>query len=74
MPFLNTFLSSFFSFQHVLKLKLTFRQCVHLHVFGVEVLEEGEELLLNRGRQHGAQVVDVRLGVMEVLQQGQAIG
>ena len=43
------------------------------HVLGADGLEELVELLLDAGGQHGAQVGDVRLAVVEVLQQFDAV-
>jgi hypothetical protein len=52
---------------------LTFGQGVDLDLLRREGLKEGEELVLDRGGKDGAEVGNVRVGVVEVLQQGQAV-
>ncbi len=52
---------------------LTFGQGVDLDLLRREGLKEGEELVLDRGGEDGAEVGNVRVGVVEVLQQGQAV-
>ena len=52
---------------------ITFRQRVDLDLLRGEGLEEGEELILYGGGQDGAQVGNVRVRVVEVLQQRQAV-
>jgi hypothetical protein len=52
---------------------LTFGQGVDLDLLRREGLKEDEELVLNRGGEDGAEVGNVRVRVVEVFQQGQAV-
>ena len=52
---------------------ITFRQSPDLHLLRVQILEEGEELLLGGAGEDGPEIGDVRLGIVKVLQEGQAV-
>ena len=58
---------------YIFNLYDTFWKSVDLNLRRVQVLEEGKELLLDGGGEDGAEVGDVRLRVVEVLQQRQAV-